>query len=149
LVNPNDVWYEYEEPQTQEGGEVLSEPRLVFFEGDSIVDASGKVKIDTFGLLEEGWSKGAVVLATPNIPLKDLEYLRKAFIGDADAESLDLEVILYTSLKGVIPSSDKRWSLGWEDGNSIQVHLFPKEFFDASSKAKSVLMKDIAPSLLD
>lgn len=98
-------------------------------EATSIKDAEGHLCFNLYKLYEESWPSGRIILATPNIPIAQLEELQKQIRTLANAESLDLDVIIAMAIEDGKPKETKRWRLGWDDGTQIFMHLFPQEFF--------------------
>lgn len=130
-----------------EVGEQATNPRIRVVEGDSITGADGKLVFDLYELLVEGWSSD-VIIATPNIPLAKLASLKEELRHHANADSLDLDAIIYTSLADGEAVNTDRWKMGWDDGAQIFVRIYPKEFFGSASDAKDVFEQKIVPSIL-
>ncbi|MEK7595502.1 MAG: hypothetical protein AAB443_02870, partial [Patescibacteria group bacterium] len=82
-----------------------------------------------YELYNKSWSTGSIIIATPNITLGALDALKKALRTLANAESLDLDVVVAMIIEDGTPKESTRWRLGWDDGNQLFVHLFPQEFF--------------------
>jgi hypothetical protein len=80
--------------------------------------------------------------------LAKLDALKRDLRRDADGDSLDLSAIIYSSLKGTDSIVKARWELGWDDGDSVFVHIYPKEFFDSQPDAREIFDQKIVPSLL-
>jgi hypothetical protein len=92
--------------------------------------SEGKLIIDLYNLMiEQGWAQD-VVIATPNITLRDVqrEMQKEEFNSIANAENLDLSVLFMGITNGKEVVTD-RWELGWDDGTHQTVIIYTKEFF--------------------
>jgi len=128
---------------------ITKNPRLLIIEEPKITNESGDLIFDSYKFLQEAWSEGSVILATPNVPLSDLEPVKKAFSRDADGDNLDLTAAIYSSIDGGSSSKETdRWEIGWDDGTRVFVRVYPKEFFDSQPNAREIFDQKIVPSLL-
>lgn len=144
MVNPSFVWYdeghdEYEEPKTS---------RLRIIEGDKLTNDKGELIFDLYDLLQEAWPETRVIIATPNIPMAQLGTLKTELTRNANGDNLDLDAVIYTSLKGYTGREETRWGLGWDDGEQVFVHIYTKEFFDSAPNARQVFDDHIVPNTI-
>ena len=122
---------------------------ILIFEGAKLADEDGKLAFDEYALISGSWPNYKVVIATPNVPMSGLGLLKEALRQHANADSLDLEATISCSTKdGWKPVEKAHWSLGWDDGDYILVHIFPKEFFDSTPDALEVFNQKVLPWVL-
>ena len=79
-----------------------------------ITDDEERFFFSLYNLLMDAWQSGSVIIATPNIPLAELNALKKELANCANAESLDLDAIVFASTEGGDPKETERWELGWD-----------------------------------
>ncbi len=122
----------------------FDEPVNAVEEGPEIIDLYKRV----YDLITAAWSNGTAVIAIPNIPLKGLRWLKALLREYANADNLDLDVLVCTKLVEGQPVETQRWALGWDDGHQIFIHLFTAEFFSEVEDPRTVFEQDLLPQLL-
>ena len=132
-------------PNENENRDVVAK-HLKVIEENKITDCNGNLVFDAKTLIKGCWHLGEVIIVTPEISLSELkEPLIKELnlCASNPMDPLDLKVITHISPEEINKSS----GLGIEYTHEMDVHLFPKEFFNSTPNAKEIFYKKFFPKI--